>query len=80
MPFTAEMRGLRPQSYIVTLDRASNDRFLKKGLVPIYTDGAHFVSMVKQRLISEKQMVEDERYDRVASLLRYVRTRTQRTI
>lgn len=66
---TSEMHGLRPQSYIVTLDRASNDRFRERGLMPIYTDGTFFLSTLKQRLISDKQMIADERFDEIPEFL-----------
>jgi hypothetical protein len=44
-----EMKDIRPQSYIVTLDKSSDARFLKHGLIPIYTDGTHFLSVLKKK-------------------------------
>lgn len=65
----SEMKGLAPQSYIVTLDRSSDTRFREKGLVPIYTDATYFISEVKRRLVSEQQLVDDRRFDGVEAFL-----------
>ncbi len=70
---SAEMRGLRPQSYIVTLDRSSDSRFREKRLEPIYTDGTFFLSSLKQQLVSDEQMVADERFDGLEDFERKVR-------
>lgn len=66
---TSEMRGLRPHSYIVTLARATENRFLEKGLTPIYTDGTFFVSKIKERLVADGHMLGDDRLDGVERLL-----------
>lgn len=68
-----EMSGLRPQSYIVTLDRSSNDRFIEKGLLPIYSDATYFISKVKQRLVTDDLMLADDRFDRAENLLLEIR-------
>ena len=64
-----EMKGLLPQSYIVTLDKSSDARFKKHGLIPIYTDGTHFLSVLKNRLIKQNQMLPDDRFEIVDLLL-----------
>jgi hypothetical protein len=66
---TSEMRGLRPHSYIVTLAEAAQNRFLEKGLTPIYTDGTFFVSKIKERLVADGHMLDDARLDGVERLL-----------
>jgi hypothetical protein len=58
-----EMHGLRPQSYIVTIDRESDARFREMGLHPIYTDAAFFLAGLKKRLLADGHMIEDERLD-----------------
>lgn len=65
----SEMKGLAPQSYIVTLDRSSDARFRKVGLLPIYTDATHFIAEVKRRLVSEKQLIDDDRFIGVKTFL-----------
>lgn len=69
----AEMKGLCPQSYIVTLDDSSDARFREKGLIPIYTDATFFISKVKERFISEHQLIDDERFLGIRKLLKKVR-------
>lgn len=66
---STEMGGLRPQSYIVTLDRDSDQRFRDHGLIPIYTDATYFLECLKARLVSEGDTLPDEVYPGVASLL-----------
>jgi hypothetical protein len=68
----AEMKGLCPQSYIVTLDPSSDARFREKGLIPIYTDATYFISKVKQRFVTEHQLLDDERFAGVEKLLKRV--------
>jgi hypothetical protein len=65
----AEMKGLSPQSYIVTLDRSSDARFRERGLIPIYTDAAYFISQVKKRFVSEHQLLDDGRFVGVGKFL-----------
>jgi len=67
-----EMKGLRPQSYIVTLDESSDARFHKHGLIPIYTDGTHFLSVLKKNLIEHNQMLPDDRFEIVKLILSIV--------
>lgn len=69
---SAEMRGLRPQSYIVTLDKASDQRFREHGLLPIYTDGTYFVSEIKKKLVENGDMLADDRFDDIYDLLEEV--------
>jgi hypothetical protein len=66
---TSEMRGLRPHSYIVSLARPAQDSFPKGQLTPIYTDGTFFVSKIKERLVADGHMLDDDRFDGVERLL-----------
>lgn len=64
-----EMKDLLPHSYIVTLDESSDARFRELGLTPIYTDGTHFLSVLKNRLIEKNEMLSDDIYERVKLFL-----------
>src|SRR5260221_14023455 len=64
-----EMGGLRPQSYIVTLDQASDDRFRNHQLIPLYTDGTFFLKTLKARLVSERAMLPDTVYDDIEATI-----------
>ena len=66
---TQEMKGLRPQSYIVTLDRASDERFRQHGLIPIYTDGTFFIKSLKAQLVKEGSMLPDTVYNGLRTLI-----------
>ena len=64
-----EMGGLRPQSYIVTLDDAADSRLRAHGLTPIYTDGAFFLHRLKAELVNRTCMLADARFDAVYECL-----------
>jgi hypothetical protein len=66
---TKEMKGLRPHSYIVTLDRTNESRFLRHDMTPIFTDGAYFLSIMKKHLNSDGQLLPDDAYDGIIDLL-----------
>lgn len=66
---TAEMHGLRPHSYIVTLDKSEDIAFRKAGLTPIYTDAAYFLSIVKKHMVLQGHMLSDEVFTGVELLL-----------
>lgn len=66
---SAEMGGLRPQSYIVTLDRGSDQRFKEHNLIPIYTEAAYFLECVKSRLVAETDMFPDDIYSGIVDIL-----------
>ncbi len=70
---TAEMKGLAPLSYIVTLDKASDKRFRERGLVPIYTDATYFISVLKRRFVSDQQLLDDQRFEGVRPFQEKVR-------
>jgi hypothetical protein len=66
-----EMKELGRISYIVTLDgdEESLARYKALGLTPIVTDGTHFLSQLKARLVSDSQLHPDTVYEAVADLL-----------
>jgi hypothetical protein len=57
---TTEMRGLRPQAYLVSPEPTS-ESLQESGVTAIRTDGTFFVSKIKERLVSEKYMLPDSR-------------------
>ncbi len=67
---TAEMRGLRPHAYIVTLDRDAGDRLGGLGVTPIRTDAVYFMETLKKHLVATKDLLDDERiYSLLPTLL-----------
>lgn len=72
---SSEMKGMLPQSYIVTLDKSSDTRFRTEGLGPIYTDASFFLAEIKRRLVADHRMIADERFYGVARLLDEVKER-----
>jgi hypothetical protein len=66
---TAEMRGLRPRSYIVTLDKSRDNGIRKAGLTPIYTDATYFLSIVKKHMVSKGHLLSDDVFNGVELLL-----------
>lgn len=66
-----QMQGLQHQAYVVTLDNKekSLERFSDLGLIPIVTDGAHFIGKVKERLGSHPCHIGDDMYDQIRELL-----------
>jgi hypothetical protein len=66
---TGEMRGLRPHSYIVTLDESPLKAYQNKGITPIRTDGTFFLARIKERLIAEGHMVDEQRFTGVDKLM-----------
>jgi len=57
-----ETNGLVPHAYAVSVSHESAERFKSMGLTPIVTDGAFFLSVLKQHLVAEHRMVPDERF------------------
>ncbi len=66
---TAEMQGLLPHSYIVTLDRGADVRLKEHGLTPIYTDGTYFLTVLKKHLFEQEGFITDDRFDGIMLLL-----------
>jgi SIR2-like protein len=76
---TSEMKGMRPHSYLITLDDSTKARFEKTGITPIVTAGKHFLVRLKEHLVAEEQMLPDtvfkgvfEAYERVIAAHRFV--------
>lgn len=64
-----ELKAIAPTAYIVTIDRASHERFKSLGLHPIYTDATYFVSVIKEHLQGNGHYVPDERFDGIYEAL-----------
>jgi hypothetical protein len=76
---TSEMKGMRPHSYLVTLDESAVERFQKTDITPIITAGKHFLVCLKEHLITQKEMLPDTvfkgiggAYDRLIALHNFV--------
>jgi hypothetical protein len=52
-----------PRSYLVTLDHSSDAQIADMGIKPIHTDATFFLSRLKKRLVADKHMIADQRYD-----------------
>jgi len=51
-----------PHYYVVTLDESISERFSCNEMTPIITDGTHFLSVLKQRLVDDKILTSDSMY------------------
>lgn len=69
---TAEMQGLRPNSYIVTLDSSGDHKFKKAGILPIYTDATYFLSILKKHMVKKDFIFSDDIFNGVEKLLNKV--------
>jgi hypothetical protein len=58
-----EMKGLSRQAYIVTLDKVNLAKFRELNLIPIVTDGTHFISVVKNHSVHKHKTLPDVLYD-----------------
>jgi hypothetical protein len=56
---TSEMKGMRPHSYLVTLDESAIKRFQKTDITPIITAGKHFLVRLKEHLVAQEEMLSD---------------------
>jgi hypothetical protein len=56
-----EMKKLIPHSYLVTLDKKTTKRINKYNISIIQTDACFFIETLKQMLINEKALLNDER-------------------
>lgn len=63
------MKGLKPEAYVVTLDTSSKLRFESLGIKPIFTDGTHFLSVLKSHLVEAGSVIPDARFDSAFDLL-----------
>jgi len=62
---TSEMRGMRPQSYLVTLDETTRTRFNNTDISPIITSGQHFIVRLKEHLYADNELLTDSAYEGV---------------
>jgi len=70
---TTQMGSMRKQSYVVTPDPSEEERFRKAGLIPVITDGTHFLNQIKKHAVAKGYMLDDEMYDAASDLLERVR-------
>jgi hypothetical protein len=56
---TSEMKGMRPHSYIVTLDESAKARYAETDITPIITAGTHFLVRLKEHLVEQEEMLSD---------------------
>lgn len=69
---TAEMKGMRPHSYIVTLDDRAKGKFERLMMTPIITDGTHFLTRVKEHLVRDKELMSDEAFEGLSDIYYHV--------
>ena len=65
---TSEMKGLRPAYYVVSPDAAAQPSFPNADILPIRTDGTHFLRVLKEHLLEFPCNLPDDRLDRLPRL------------
>lgn len=67
----SQMQALGRTSYIVTLDDSEDaqNRYAELELIPIFTDGTHFIERIKEHLASTNCFLPDETFNDVEELL-----------
>jgi len=68
-----EMGDLIPRSYIVTIDKESEQKLKKIGLYPIFTDATYFLISLKKHLINENLLMDDKYFDDIYYQLQKVK-------
>jgi len=66
-----EVGGLIPRSYVVTLDEQAKEKLnsLDINATPIITSAVFFIQQFKKKLIEEKMMLPDQKYDGILEAL-----------
>ncbi|MCK4950623.1 MAG: SIR2 family protein [Gammaproteobacteria bacterium] len=64
-----QMNLLHRQAYVVTPFQADADRFNGAGLIPIVTDGAYFIELLKDHAVKQNQLIPDLHFKNVNILL-----------
>lgn len=64
-----ELGEMAPQSYVVSLDEVSEQRFREKGLHPIFTDARYFLAVLKMHLEGNEHFLPDSRFFGIPSAL-----------
>jgi NAD-dependent SIR2 family protein deacetylase len=59
---TTRMKGLRPHSYLVTLDRDIEPLARSLNMTPIVTEGTHFLRVLKRHLAQDGILIPDEKF------------------
>jgi len=57
------------QSYVVTPFEDEAEKFKELGFIPLVTDGAYFITLIKQKAIQEELLFNDSIYEDAKSLL-----------
>lgn len=57
-----QMDALHRQAYIVTPFESEAKRFKEAGLIPIVTDGAHFIKLIKDHAIAQDLLIPDTHF------------------
>ncbi len=63
-----QMKSLHKQAYVVTPFEEDCERFRDAGLIPIKTDGTHFLSQIKAHAIAQGDMISDDVFDSASEL------------
>ncbi|MDE3022642.1 MAG: SIR2 family protein [Pseudomonadota bacterium] len=58
-----QMNSLHKQAYVVTPSAEDCERFKDIGLIPIKTDGAYFLSQIKEHAVVQGEMIPDDVFD-----------------
>ena len=64
-----EMKDVAPAAYIVSLEKSAEARFRAHGLIPIFTDAAHFVAVIKTHLEQDGCFLSASRLQGVQRIL-----------
>lgn len=72
-----QMDQLHKQAYIITPFVEEGEKFRDIGLIPIITDGAYFISQVKQHAVNEELILPDSIFEHASALLDVVREEHQ---
>jgi hypothetical protein len=64
-----ELRRVAPAAYIVSLDKASDQKFRQLRLTPIFTDATYFVQVIKRHLEKDGHLLPDSRLAGISQIL-----------
>lgn len=70
---TAEMKGIRPHAYFVTPHGKMSAKLAKANITTIQTDGAFFLSKIKEDLVAKDLLLADDRFAGVRQALQKAR-------
>lgn len=64
----SEMNNLAPHAYVVTINKEDEKKFDKLNITTIITDATHFIKVLKDHLISQKEMLPDKIFDGISQI------------